>query len=115
MRGYIKNIFSNFLGIGSFFNMVKKACGKNSEVSSTRLTSFIITGMIILFCFYFLGIGTYIIIATSNAGVPLSVNIPNEMVIVFGSLLTHQLALLGINKYNETKQKITERKNKKVK
>ena len=88
----------------NFWAMIKKACEKGDEVSSTRLTSFIITGMIVLFCFYFLGIGLYIVISGD-----LTVTIPNELIIVFGALLAHQLTLLGINKHNETKQKIAEK------
>jgi len=82
-----------------FFGMIKKSCEKNNEVSSTRVTSFVILLMIVLFCLYFLGIGIYIVVASAT------VSIPGELLIVFGSLLTHQLTLLGINKYAETKQK----------
>ena len=99
MKIKFKNPFSNFFG------MIKKACEKGDAVSSTRLTSFIITAMIVLFCFYFLYIGIYIVVTGCNTD-GIVVSIPNEMIIVFGALLAHQLTLLGINKHNETKQKI---------
>jgi len=83
----------------NLFQTIKKSCEKDSGVSSTRLTSYVILSMIILFCLYFLGVGVYVA-ATSKAIV-----IPNELLIVFGGLLTHQLTLLGVNKYHETKQK----------
>ena len=107
------SIFKNFLGMGGFFSMVKKACEKGDEVSSTRLTSFIVSAMIILFCFYFLFIGVYIVVTECNKDGIIAVSIPNEMIIVFASLLAHQLTLLGINKYNETKQNIAGTNNKK--
>ena len=89
-----------------FFGMIRKACEKGDEVSSTRLTSFIISAMIVLFCFYFLYVGIYIVVTGCNSDPTTAVSIPNEMLIVFGALLAHQLTLLGINKHNETKQKI---------
>lgn len=81
------------------FDAIRKSCEKNDEMSSTRITSYIILICIVLFVFYFLGIGVYIVVAS------VKVSIPNELMIIFGSLLAHQLTLLGINKYNETKQK----------
>lgn len=78
--------------------LARKSCEKDNGVSSTRVTSFIITSLIILFVLYFVFIGSWI-------GITGKGSIPNELVIVFGSLLAHQLTLLGLNKYNETKQK----------
>lgn len=92
----------------NFFGMIKKACEKGDEVSSTRLTSFIISAMIVLFSCYFLFVGTYIVVVPET-----TCAIPNEMIIVFGALLAHQLTLLGINKHNETKQKIANAVSKK--
>lgn len=91
----------------NFWAMIKKACEKGGDVSSTRLTSFIFTAFISLFILYFIGMGIFIVI--TGGGV-----IPNEMLIVFGALLAHQLTLLGINKHNETKQKISENTNVKA-
>lgn len=91
----------------NFWSMIKKACEKGGDVSSTRLTSFIFTAFISLFILYFIGMGIFIVI--TGGGV-----IPNEMLIVFGALLAHQLTLLGINKHNETKQKISENTNVKA-
>ena len=81
------------------FESIKKSCEKNDEMSSTRITSYIILCLIVLFVFYFLGIGIWIVVKSAT------VTIPNELLIVFGALLTHQLTLLGINKHHETKQK----------
>lgn len=83
-----------------FLNMIKKSCEKGTGISSTRLISYIITSFIALFVLYFIGIGIYIVIIGTGT-------IPNGMIIIFGSLLAHQLTLLGINKHNETKQKIS--------
>ena len=79
--------------------MIKKSCEKNDDVSSTRLTSYIITACIIMFVFYFLFMAIWI-------GVTGTGTIPNETLIVFGALLSHQLILLGVNKSHETKQKV---------
>jgi len=83
-----------------FWEIVRISCEKNSGVSSTRTTSYIILVMIVMFCLYFMGVGIYIVI--SGVANP----IPGELLIVFGALLTHQLTLLGINKHMETKQKL---------
>lgn len=82
----------------NFFGLIKKSIEKNDQVSSTRLTSHIITLLIVLFCIYFLVMCSYIVITGVGS-------IPNELLIIFGSLLAHQLTLLGINKHHETKQK----------
>jgi uncharacterized membrane protein YidH (DUF202 family) len=83
-----------------FWEIVRKSCEKDSGVSSTRTTSYIILAMIVMFCLYYMGVGIYMVVSSKVTP------IPNELLIVFCALLTHQLTLLGINKYNETKQKI---------
>jgi len=98
----------------NIFETIKQSCESNNKISSTRLTSYIITSLIVLFSFYFIGIGIYIGIKSATIlsmeqikeGAQLVIPIiPNELIIVYTSLLAHQLTLLGINKYNETKQK----------
>jgi uncharacterized membrane protein YidH (DUF202 family) len=84
-----------------FWDFIKKSCEKDSGVSSTRTTSYIILAMIVMFCLYFMGVGIYMVVSSKVTP------IPSELLIVFGALLTHQLTLLGINKYNETKQIIS--------
>ena len=79
-----------------FFNHIKEACSRKSDISSTRVIAFYILGLIISFSIYFIGSSIY------------EMTIPNEMIIIFASLLAHQLTLLGINKHNETKQNISE-------
>jgi len=86
--------------ITKFLDFIKISCKANNEVSSTRITSFIILCAILAFVLYFITIGVCIAVSGHT------ILIPNELMIVFGSLLAHQLTLLGINKYNETKQLI---------
>jgi len=88
----------------TLFKNIAESYKKDGKVSSTRLTSYIILSMIFLFVVYFLTVGVFVVFYNSK------VEIPNEMIIVFGSLLTHQLAILGINKHNETKEKIAHKK-----
>lgn len=87
---------NNIFGMFKIFNHIKEACNRKSDVSSTRVIAFYILGLIISFSIYFIGSSIYEMV------------IPNEMIIIFASLLAHQLTLLGINKHNETKQTISE-------
>jgi len=73
----------------------KSILSPDGKESSTRISSYIILLLIILFSITFLVVFIYLMITK---------NVSTEMVIVFGMLLTHHLALLGINKHNETKQ-----------
>ena len=76
---------------------------KDGKESSTRLIAYIITFFISLFCIVFLGIEIYTAItAVLSTG---KYVLSGEIIIVFASLLTHQLTLLGINKYHENKEK----------
>jgi membrane protein YdbS with pleckstrin-like domain len=72
----------------------------SGKASSTRIVSYSISIMIILFCMMFLGFEIY-----RFCILPKWYIIPNEIIIIFGSLLAQQLSLLGITKYNESKQK----------
>lgn len=76
---------------------------KDGKESSTRIIAYIITSIIVLFSLVFIGIeiSSAIVALTTVSKYVVS----NEIIIIFGSLLTHQLTLLGINKYHETKQK----------
>jgi len=93
-----------------FLSLIRSSINspKGGKESSTRLIAYIITFFISLFCFVFLGIEIYTAITSilSTGKYILS----SEIIIVFGSLLTHQLTLLGINKYHETKQNTAENK-----
>lgn len=82
----------------NLLNHIKDSCDKKSTVSSTRVIAFYILGLIIAFSIYFIGSSIY------------EMTIPNEMIIIFASLLAHQLTLLGINKHNETKENISNNK-----
>lgn len=89
----LKNVLKKIL------NIIKQSASRTHEYSSARVTSYIILTLIILMTLYFIIVGIYIVVADKTT------IIPNEMVVVYGMLLTHQLTLLGINKYHETKQK----------
>jgi undecaprenyl pyrophosphate phosphatase UppP len=90
--------FIKFNYLNKILNIIKISCEKNNSVSSTRIIAYIITVLVIIITILSLGAGIYIAISTKV--------IPNEIVIILGMLLTHQLTLLGINKYHETKQKV---------
>jgi hypothetical protein len=80
----------------NFINIFKKSIlSPDGKESSTRISSYIILLLIVLFSISFLTVFIYLMITKG---------IPTEMIIVFGMLLAHHLALLGINKHNETKQ-----------
>ncbi len=82
-----------------FLTLIKKSIiSPGGKESSTRIATYIILLMIVLFTLSFIGIEIYSAVETKT--------ISNEGIIIFGMLLTHHLTLLGINKYNETKEKI---------
>jgi len=77
-------------------NIFKKSIlSPDGKESSTRISAYIILLLIILFSISFLSVFIYLMVTKG---------VTTEMIIVFGMLLTHHLALLGINKHNETKQ-----------
>ncbi|NPV13198.1 MAG: hypothetical protein HPY57_15635 [Ignavibacteria bacterium] len=83
---------------------------KNGKSSSTRIISYSISAIILLFCLVFIGIEiSAAIIALNTVG---KYVISNEIIIIFGSLLAQQLTLLGITKSNETSQLKLEKKEK---
>ena len=87
-----------------FLSLIRSSISSpDGKESSTRLIAYIITFLIVLFCLTFLGIEIYAAIIATGKFL-----ISNEIIIIFGSLLTHQLTLLGINKYHESKQVKTE-------
>jgi len=78
-------------------NIFKKSIlSHDGKESSTRISSYIILLLIILFSVAFLSVFVYLMITKEG--------VTTEMIVVFGMLLAHHLALLGINKHNETKQ-----------
>lgn len=68
----------------------------DGKESSTRIAGYILLYIIVLFSLSFMFI--FICLALTKG-------LNNYMVIIFGMILTHHLTLLGINKFNETKQK----------
>lgn len=75
---------------------------KSGKESSTRIMSYVISAIIVIFCFVFIGLEiSSAVIALIETG---KYVLSNEILIIFGSLLTQQLALLGITKINETSQ-----------
>jgi len=91
-----------FKYLQDIFSLIKKSVlNSHGKESSTRIMSYIIGSMIVLFCLVFIGIElSAAIIALNAAG---KYVLSNEILIVLGSLLAHQLTLLGINKSAETK------------
>lgn len=73
--------------------ILKSIKDKTGKESTTRIISYIILLLIILLSLSFIVM------------LFIQMIIPNEILIVFGSLLTHQLTLLGINKKLEGKNK----------
>lgn len=93
----MKNLFKNILTL-----MKGSVMTKGGKESSTRIMSYVISAIIVLFCFIFIGIEiSSAIFALIETG---KYVLSNEIIIIFGSLLTQQLALLGITKSNETTQ-----------
>lgn len=98
MKKIKSKLFKSFLGI-----IKKSIYSSNGKESSTRITSYIIGTMIVMFCLVFIGIELSVaIIALNTTGKYI---LSTSILIVFSSLLAHQLTLLGINKYHESKMK----------
>lgn len=96
MKNYMKNFVNKLLS-------TIKISTKNpwNGLSSTRISSYILLVIILLFTFVFLGIEvSSAIISLYNTG---KYVISNESIIIFGSILSQQLLLLGINKNSEIK------------
>ena len=92
----------------NFRNIIKKSIqSPGGKESSTRIATYIILLLVILFTLTFIAIEIMNAIETKT--------ISKEGIIVLGMLLTHHLTLLGINKYNETKEKIGHPPNKTIK
>lgn len=87
-----------------FWEYVEKSilAGISNKVSTTRISSYLILGSILI-----TGL-VYLIIDIVNASIKWSNGetfiISTEDLIFFGMILAHHLALLGINKNAETKQ-----------
>lgn len=84
------------------YNIFKESLLSNTgKVSSSRIISYIISFLIILFSITFISIEIVnMIISIKNNTI---YTISSEIIIIFGALLSQQLTLLGINKYNEIK------------
>ena len=89
-------------------SLIRESSQSDHKLSSTRLSAYAILVAIGLMILVGLGVEiTSAIVALKSTGVYV---LSNEFVIILGSLLTHHLALLGINKHHETKAKISEKK-----
>ena len=89
-----------------FWEYIEKSLtsGISKKISTTRISSYLILGSILTTTLI------YLIIDVINA-IIMWVNkenyiIPGEHLVFFGMVLTHHLALLGINKNAETKQNL---------
>jgi hypothetical protein len=83
------------------FTYIGKSITKDGKVSSTRVSSYFILGAIVLISIIFASIEVVNSIIMWKTGMPYTV--PGEHIAIFGMILTHHLALLGINKAAETK------------
>lgn len=79
----------------------RSVTSKDGNTSSTRISSYFILGAITLISLVFVVIEIINAIITWKTGVTYVV--PGEHIAIFGMILTHHLALLGINKTAETK------------
>ena len=88
----------------TFWRYIGKSVLNNfgDKVSTTRIQSYFILGSILTATAVFLGIDVVnaIILWVKNKG---SYTVPYEHIVLFGMVLGHHLALLGINKNSETK------------
>jgi hypothetical protein len=88
----------------NFWEYIEKSIisGVSKKVSTTRISSYLILGSILTTTFI------YLIIDIVNAIIKWSKGeifiISSESLVLFGMVLAHHLALLGINKNAETKQ-----------
>lgn len=93
----MKNWFNKL--VSSMKNSSKSPWG---GLSSSRITGYFILCIVMLFAGVFLGIEIgCAIVALWKVGI---YHISNEAIIIFGSLLTHHLSVMGINKKSETVQ-----------
>jgi len=85
------------------FNLIRNSIKtKTGKDSSTRILAYLLAIVIGLFCLVFIGIEiAAAIISLKSTGTYV---LSNEIIIIFGSILAHQLTLLGINKTAETSQ-----------
>lgn len=85
-------IYKNKTNIMNFIKIIKRSIfGRGGKESSTRISAYVILLLILLFSL------TLIVLEV------LGEVISNEIIIIFASLLTHHLTLLGINKNHEAK------------
>ena len=98
-------LFSN-LSPNKLLGMIPKSVkDKFNKISSVRIQAYLLFGAIIGFAFFFLGIEiTSAIIAWINTG---TYALSSEILIVFGSLLTHHIALV-FNKRKEYERNTTD-------
>lgn len=76
--------------------------GIGGKISTTRISSYLILGSILTTTAIYLSID--VVNAFKMWQKDSTYIIPSEHIVVFGMILTHHLALLGINKTAETKQ-----------
>lgn len=82
--------------------ILKSLSGQTGKISSTRIMSYILLCVILIFSATFLGIeisNAYIILSSGSKYV-----ISNEIIIIFGMIFSHILILSGINKNTEVKK-----------
>lgn len=89
----------------SISNIIFESCKINSDESSTRVSAYAIIILIYAMTLYFISVGIYGLIIGEL------VLVGTEFLVIYGSLLSHHLILLGANKRAETKVKTLATKN----
>ncbi len=82
--------------------ILKSLSGQSGKVSSTRIMSYILMCIVLIFSATFLGIEISSCYLTLSAGTKYVIS--NEIIIIFGMIFSHILILSGINKSTETKK-----------
>lgn len=95
MFKFIQNLLKNIT------NLVKDSSISDNKLSSTRLSAYAI--LIGVMSMVFVALGVEVSSAVAALATKHNYVLSNEFIIVLGSLLTHHLTLLGVNKYHETK------------
>jgi len=82
--------------------IIKSIEGNSGKISSTRIMSYILMCVVLIFSATFLGIEISSAYLALSTGVKYSIS--NEIIIIFGMIFSHILILSGINKSSEVKK-----------
>lgn len=76
----------------SFFSIISKSIEGNETISTPRFQSWIVLAAVLLQLATFATIEIFMFISAANAGIPHKISA--EAIIIFGMVLSHQLALV---------------------